>query len=177
MGYAKPTAARLIDQRARRRATQTLIEIHRDEFQRLYDLHRAEAEQEAEHLATAPEAVEHYRSEPVRLKPGARLAGQKVGDRIDVARCAHCVKHHDRNHVCPKCGAAPNHALTIRDDGHIDEIAVERAMSGDTVRLTTTERAEAARRMAAKGCSTEEICSKLRMNGTRLRQILDGVAS
>jgi hypothetical protein len=107
MGYAKPTAARLIDQRARRRATQTLIQVHRDEFQRLYNLHRAEAEQEAEHLATAPDAIEHYRSEPVRLMPGRRMPDQTAGDRIDVARCAHCVTHHDRGHVCTNCGAIP----------------------------------------------------------------------
>lgn len=106
MGYAKPTQARLIDQRARRRATQALIEKHREDFTALYEQHRRAAESEAAALTECAATV-HPSSEPPRLMTGARKAGQEAVDRIDVARCPHCVKHHDRNHVCTHCGAQP----------------------------------------------------------------------
>jgi hypothetical protein len=106
MGYAKPTAARLVDQRARRRATQALIDIHRDEFRELYQWHRRNAASEAQTLAVKASET-HPTTEPPRLMSGARKPGQDAVDRIDVARCPHCVKHHDRGHVCAKCGARP----------------------------------------------------------------------
>jgi ribosomal protein L32 len=72
--------------------------------------------------------------------PGARKEGQSAIDRIDVARCAHCAKHHDRNHVCPKCGLVPQ---------AISEDAVQRALRGESVKLNPNEHHEVRRRMAA----------------------------
>lgn len=60
---------------------------------------------------------------------------------------------------------------------YIDEIAVERAMKGDQVRLTQAERLEAIKRMRASGCSHSAISRTLGMSGTALRlmeHILDG---
>lgn len=107
----KATGTRINRNRARHRAIADLISFHEDEFNALLAIRLSEAEEEAESLASEPAAKEHYRSEPVRLKPGKRMVGQTVGDRIDVARCPHCVKHHDRGHVCPRCGASPSSAL------------------------------------------------------------------
>jgi len=106
---AKQSVSRLVDQRARRRATQALIEMHRDEFRDLYQWHRMQAVTEARTIAEAATQKQsfHPSSEPPRLMPGRRLPGQEVVDRIDVARCPHCIKHHDRGHVCAKCGARP----------------------------------------------------------------------
>lgn len=145
MGYAKSTAARLIDQRARRRATQTLIEIHRDEYTRLYAMHRAAAEQEAEHLA-AKAAEIHPTGEPPRLMTGARKPGQDVADRIDVARCPHCIRHHDRGHRCPKCGLAPT-----------------RPVSPDEVR-----------RMVSGGSSVQEVAARLNLTTVTVRRVIEG---
>lgn len=111
MGKAAQTQARLIDQRARRRADQALKNNHRQEWDRLYYAFVAEAEAEAVQIAAAAPAPTHVHTdvpsappEPPRLKPGARLAGQSVIDRIDVARCNVCVKYHDRGHRCAQCG-------------------------------------------------------------------------
>lgn len=103
----KVSAVRINRMRARHRAVADLIDLHEDEFETLLAIRLAEAHDEAERLAQTPEAAEHFKGEPVRLKPGKRMPGEKVGDRIDVARCPHCVKHHDRGHVCPRCGTAP----------------------------------------------------------------------
>ena len=164
MGYAKPTAARLIDQRARRRAQQQLIANHRDEFRDLYEWHLRNATSEAQMLATKASEI-HPTTEPPRLMTGARKPGQDVADRIDVARCPHCVRHHDRGHVCAKCGAVPETAVAIEDDGNIDEIAVERAMRGDPTALTATEQREAFRRLASKGVPDERIANLIGVAG------------
>lgn len=162
--------AKINRQRARHRAIAELIERHEDEFRALMEIRLIEAQEEADALAASPAAREHYKGEPVRLKPGQRMPGQKAGDRIDVARCPHCIKHHDRGHVCTKCGAAPAAALRLPDDGHLDEIAIERAMHGDPVRLTEPERAEAIRRLAARGLSDNAIATRLHCdNRTVLR--------
>lgn len=156
------TGPKINRQRARHRAIAVLVERHEDEFRDLMDLKLAEVTEEAELLATDPAARKHYGdAEPVRLRPGRRMAGEKAGDRIDVARCPHCVKHHDRGHVCTKCGAVPAAALRLSDDGHLDDIAVERAMQGDPVPLTEAERAEAIRRLAARGLSDTAIAKLL----------------
>jgi hypothetical protein len=116
MGRAKQSAARLIDQRARRRATQALIDMHREEFRDLYQFHRMNAATEARVIAEAATRVSnaetkfHPSGEPPRLMSGRYKPGQDATDRIDVARCPHCVKHHDRGHVCTKCGARPTTA-------------------------------------------------------------------
>ena len=104
----KVTDGRVVRNRARHRALADLTERHEDEYRALLALRLIEAQAEVEALAADPKAAEHYTpGEPVRLKPGKPVPGEKAGDRIDVARCPHCVKHHDRGHVCKSCGATP----------------------------------------------------------------------
>lgn len=103
----KATGAKINRTRARHRAVADLITFHEDEFEALLAIRLAEAQAEAEALAHDPVAQDFYHTEPVRLKPGKRMAGQTIRDRIDVARCPECVKHHDRGHACPACGASP----------------------------------------------------------------------
>jgi hypothetical protein len=107
----KPTALKVNRMRARHRAVADLIAFHQDEFDALLSIRLAEATEEAAALASTTAAKEHYRNEPVRLKPGKRMVGEKVSDRIDVARCPHCVKHHDRGHACEACGATPSNKI------------------------------------------------------------------
>ena len=118
MGRAAQTLARLIDQRARRRATSELIARHQDEWDSLYARQRTFAEEEARQLEEAAAAkhsslgdlekvLDDKPAEPPRLMPGRRLPQQTALDRIDVARCPSCVAHHDRGHRCRACGQAP----------------------------------------------------------------------
>jgi hypothetical protein len=103
----KATNVKVNRMRARHRAIADLIQWHPDDFQALLAIRLAEATEEAEELAATPEAKEHAAGGPVKLKPGKRMPGEKAGDRIDVARCPHCIKSHDRGHVCASCGASP----------------------------------------------------------------------
>lgn len=96
----------LLYQRARTRAVQDLIGKHKSEFDDLLSVRRGEVELEMEEIESARTDTEHA-PEPARLKTGRRAKGQKVIDRIDVARCPHCIKHHDQGHVCQVCGASP----------------------------------------------------------------------
>lgn len=139
--HVKPTAAKVNRNRARHRAVADLIAKHQDEFEDLYAMYRVEAEEEAEALKSSDEAREHYKDEPVRLRSGARKSGQKAGDRIDVARCPHCVRHHDRGHVCTVCGAAPGQqsmqaprrrpaVAAARGQTRVDSAALEEFNSG-----------------------------------------------
>lgn len=164
MNAAQATGSKVVRNRARHRAIAELVKRHEDEFSDLLSLYLHEAAQEAQALAQTPEAAAHYSSTPVRLRPGARQPGQKPGDRIDVARCPHCVKHHDRGHVCPSCGAVPHTTVAVPDDGEVDEIAVERAMKGDPTALTTRERDEAFLRLATKGLSDDQIAHRLNVS-------------
>lgn len=61
------------------------------------------------------------------------------------------------------------------DDGGIDEIAVERAMNGDPVRLDNAERAEAARRLLAAGLLPSQIAQRLRLSGRTARALIDAL--
>ena len=109
----KATGPKINRQRARHRAIALLVQRHEDEFRALMELQLAEVAEEAEALAMDPQARKVYNGEPVRLRPGKRMPGEKVGDRIDVARCPHCVKNHDRGHVCTKCGASPTKTIEL----------------------------------------------------------------
>lgn len=165
MGYAKPTLPRLVDQRARRRATQELMKRHRAEFDGLLAQFRLEAAAEAEELARVaaanraqrPSPSEHHAStpepvadDPPRLMPGARLAGQSALDRIDVARCSVCAKSHDRNHVCTKCGSLPP--------------------------LTLPEQFAEVARLTDAGTDVEQVSRTLRIAPDRVLQLLDAPA-
>lgn len=112
--HPKPTQRRVVRNRARGRAVTALIRRHEQEWREVYAAAVAAAEAEAEEIAQTDDAREHYATEPVRLKRGRRKDGQKAGDRIDVARCPHCITHHDRGHVCRECGTAP-HELRWRN--------------------------------------------------------------
>lgn len=174
--YKGNNGAKINRNRARHRAIAALIERHADEFEALYEQHLVEAAEEAEALATEKSAQEHYRDEPVRLRPGKRRSGQKAGDRIDVARCPHCIRHHDRGHVCAKCGAAPDVTrMRTADDGVVDEVTVERAMRGERLPLSKPERDEAVRRLSARGVSAHDVARLLHMSYARaceLRAVL-----
>lgn len=67
---------------------------------------------------------------------------------------------------------------TRPNDGVIDEVAVQRAVSGEPGPLTRDERAEAVRAMAARGAGVSAIATRLRMSSTSVHKILDqqGVA-
>lgn len=102
------TKPRIIRNRARQRATAELLREHEHEFKALYAKHLREARVEAELLQSLPAAQAIYgQSEHVRLRPGRKAKGEQTTDRIDVARCPHCIHFHDAGHVCAKCGAAP----------------------------------------------------------------------
>lgn len=104
MASAKQTQARLIDQRARRRATQALIEKHPEEYYELLQEALREARSEASQLQVTVTRA-HGHEMPARIMPGRRLAGQTAVDRIDVARCPECVSYHDAGHTCGRCGS------------------------------------------------------------------------
>ncbi len=53
------------------------------------------------------------------------ITDQCAFDRIDVARCAHCVESHDHGHVCAYCGTAP-------DDGQTEDDPVRLAVEAWT---------------------------------------------
>jgi hypothetical protein len=108
----QPTPGKINRNRARHRAVADLIEAHQVEFDALYEKRLCEAADEAQALAQQQAAQEHYGDQPVRLRPGRRRQGEKPADRIDVARCPHCIRHHDRGHVCAVCGAAPGESLS-----------------------------------------------------------------
>lgn len=143
-------------QRARGRAVTALIAAHEAEWEHLFAAKRAEVEAELDTVDQA--GAGHYGDEPARLKSGRRKKGQTAVDRIDVARCPHCIKHHDRGHVCVKCGAAPPKYTGRADDGILDEVAIQRRMAGDTdITLTKPERTELVRRCRKAGWSYSEI--------------------
>lgn len=58
------------------------------------------------------------------------------------------------------------------DDGVVDEVAIRRAMAGEDIPLTPTERAHAVRQMAAAGQNPSTIATRLHMSGRRVKEIL-----
>ena len=74
--------------------------------------------------------------------------------------CTNCGRERTyiRRGLCWTCrqGAQP-----LVDDGIVDEVAVERAMRGDPVALTPTERMETVRRLAKRGLSDGEIGARV----------------
>jgi hypothetical protein len=113
MSRAAQTEARLVDQRARGRATQALINNHRDEYEQLLIAFKAQAIEELE-LLPAPEVDEHHPTrgaQPVRLKTGPRKEGETASDRVDVGTCRFCITYHDAGHRCERCGARPKLAF------------------------------------------------------------------
>lgn len=124
--------ARAVRNRARGRAATRLQKLHAAEFDGLLAEELLKASVEAELLeqvagfeagaaARAPRShaqeatttdvvVESAEPALVKLRPGARGAGEEVVDRVarpDVGDCAYCIQRHDRDHVCPVCNTKP----------------------------------------------------------------------
>lgn len=155
MGRAAQTQARLVDQRARGRATQALITNHRAEYDQLYEAYKAEAEAEVAALQVAAAtagAHDHGTPQPVRLKPGRRKAHEDVVDRIDVARCTVCVLFHDRGHRCPSCGRVP---------------------SAPAPYLDAAGKAREAKRLHDAGTKVEIIATTLRITPDHVHRLLE----
>ena len=162
-----PTETRTIAQRARNRASQALIERHRDEFEELRVLHLAQAKEELEQLRAAAAQKRADDIELPRLKPGPkRHTDSNVIDRLDVARCPHCHEHHDRGHQCPACGELP---LEVVDPGlDIDYVAIERRMAGDrSIRLNKLEREELVALWRRSGRPMAQMERSTGLNATR----------
>lgn len=62
---------------------------------------------------------------------------------------------------------------TRPNDGVIDEVAVQRAVSDEPGPLTRDERAEAVRVMAKRGATVSTIATHLHMNAVSVQKILD----
>lgn len=152
------TEARVFRVRARHRAIADLIDLHRVEFEALLEQHTVTVQAEAATLTAAAAAdqahghdAHHAAPDPLpRLRPGPRRPGQTVTERLDVARCAHCVKHHDRGHTCPSCGAIP---------------------------MTRAELLAAVRVMLADGRDVIAIGEALRMPMPRVGELVDAALS
>lgn len=99
------TTARISRNRARQRASQILIERHRDEFQEIYDNEYAEALEEAWRLAADP-ANAHFEGSVVRLRTGPKRQRSDEGEvrevavqeRVNVDWCPKCSMFHARDH-------------------------------------------------------------------------------
>lgn len=59
----------------------------------------------------------------------------------------------------------------------VDEVAVERAMVGGPVELTSAERAEAVRRLSARGLSDAQVAERLRITSRSVMRIRHREAS
>ncbi len=175
----KPTSKRYIRNRARQRATAELVKLHYDEFCQLLEAHTEYVADELEMLRDAAASQREHDVDAPRLKPGPARKNQDVVDRLDVARCAHCAPHHDRGHICPMCGATPEEVAaepepwkTTRD---IDEVAVERAITGDKAVARTlgiAERDEAIRRLYGR-MTREQIANQLCISKKTVERHLD----
>lgn len=95
----KRTTARTLNKRARDLALKWLLDENQDRFAELMTMALREVRKEHAHLVEASGG-----DEDVILKPGPKRRGEGILDRIDVARCTACHTHHDRGHVCPRCG-------------------------------------------------------------------------
>lgn len=98
---------RLIANRARQRAVQSLIKLHREEFKELYaHMKEVVAEEVERHREAMPDAPDDI----PRLMPGPRGFDQDSEDRIQVVQrpsemknCPRCRHMHAINHECPNC--------------------------------------------------------------------------
>lgn len=101
----QPTQARMLRNRARKRANAILAERHRAEFLQLLEAETEKAWAEHEQLEAAAAARGQHDAAVARLKPGPKRQDETdVTQRLDVARCPTCHTHHDSAHVCPNCG-------------------------------------------------------------------------
>lgn len=82
--------------------------------------------------------------------------------------------HRRANHPKAKMRRYPPHPRELFEDGIIDHIAIEVAVSGSRpVRLTPTERRMSIERMVRNGEGFRTICNHLGIGGVLLRKLLD----
>jgi hypothetical protein len=119
------------------------------------------------------------RSHPLAEVAGRHCAGHLGSLRhsaIGQVACGECWERaiRDDERVAVEFGLATEPP----DPAYIDEIAVERACRyGDRVSLTAAERAEAVRRLHAGGMGVGAIGEQLAIAGTKVLDILAGLAA
>lgn len=106
------TKAKVVNRRARQRATALLLAEYSERFAELLAQERRVAETEYEMLA------EHTGNPKTVLRPGSRRIGEGTLARIDTAECRRCHAHHDRDHACPNCGFTEADADALDDTEH-----------------------------------------------------------
>lgn len=104
------------------------------------------------------------------LRPGREVPGSRGADVVLVMEV--------------RCEALPLNVDALQEailpkpaQGAVDEIAVERATRGEPVRLTRAEQLEAVRLLAARRESASVIARRLRMSGSRTREILTSLGA
>jgi len=66
--------------------------------------------------------------------------------------------------------------VTRPRDTYVDPVAVERAVTGDRVRLTCYEREEAVRQLREQGMNSQEIARRLHMSARHVLRIRQRIA-
>lgn len=175
---------RVLASRARNRAVAALITAHRDEFEKLYaDARAAVAEEHArlEELARANGLDPN--NGVVRLRVGPRPDDVPVEDRIrerGPITCPHCSALHQDGHVCAECGITlevlvePPRGKRPVDDGVVDDVAIERVLTGQDgrVRLTPGEQLEAVRRMLDADWKRADMCRALGVTHEKVQRLI-----
>jgi ribosomal protein L32 len=102
----RPTASRLVRNRARSRAYAVLAERHPTEYAGLLEQETVKAQAEHDRITAEAAAKGNHDATTARIKPGPKRQGEtSTVERIDVARCPNCQTHHQADHQCPGCGA------------------------------------------------------------------------
>lgn len=95
------TRVRIIRNRARHRAVALLVENHPEEFGILYELCRADAEEEDERLTADPETRARFGNATPRLRTGRRKPGEPPETRVNESWCPRCAAYHALDHHAP----------------------------------------------------------------------------
>lgn len=122
-GTKRTSPAKVINRRARQRATALLLQEYAERFEELLAQERR--------VAAAEYAVleQHKPGDRQVLRAGRRRPGETVLERLDIARCTECHTHHDRGHVCPKCGAATTEEIPTEED--VEEVVLDASVVED----------------------------------------------
>lgn len=97
------------------------------------------------------------------------LGGGRIGN-VACGKCWEAAIRADERWIIEAGDGAPTAAPVL------DHIAIDLAMSGKQVKLTTAERREAARRMIRRGFATTVVCTRLKISGAYLQDALDEAA-
>lgn len=92
------TRTRIIRNRARHRAVQMLVENHPEEFAILYELCRADAEEEDERISSSPEVAAQFEGATPRLRTGRRKPNEEPEARVNQTWCPRCAVFHAMDH-------------------------------------------------------------------------------